>query len=441
VVTAEGAGSATITAASEGTSVTVPVTVTELFLETNPQTVTLGAGEAQQITVTFTNAEGNVVTGISLTWLSSDESVATVSSAGLVTAIAAGSATITGSSRAGSVDVPVTVMELPVASVEVLPASRTLGVGFSTQFAVVLRDLNGRELTGRMVAWSSDNDAVATVDQVGRVSGIAEGTATITAESEGESGAATVAVVIQASNEPAGFTTISEREYVNLARCGDSSTQEEGWNEDEGCAGDNLSIVQVTDAPISPAGVMQFRYPTGFVGGVSPGNSRLPFGGGYSKIYFRYAFKISDNFHGHRSGINKLQHIWVADPVNNRLVPLLYGSDGGPLRFMLALQGDPDRVGRLGANRIGARDVINRGQWYVAEMLVELNTPGVANGVLRYWLDGELIGSYDNIRYLAAGEPNVFFEFMHGPTWGGLEDSAPSTFFLWFDHTYVSAGN
>jgi hypothetical protein len=329
-----------------------------------------------------------------------------------------------------------------VATVEITPATPIVAVGGSYQLTAVTRDASGNVLNGRAVAWSSSDPSVATVDGNGLVSGIADGSATVTATSEGQSGTASVTVVTWTSNEPPGFTTFSDREYVNLGVCYDGSSQEEGWNEDEGCYGGNLTIVQMSDAPVSPPGVLQFRYPTGFEGGSSPGNSRLPFSsfdnGGYQKMYFRYAFRISDNFFGHDSGINKLQHIWITVPVKNRIVPLLFGQGTDQLRYMMALQGDPDQIGRLGANQTGVSDVINRGQWYVLEMLLELNTPGVANGVLKYWIDGTLVGSYDSVKFLGSGEPTGFYEFMHGPTWGGIAYQVPSTMYLWFDHTYVS---
>jgi uncharacterized protein YjdB len=46
-----------------------------------------------------------------------------------------------------------------------------------------VKDQNGTVVTDRVVAWTSSNDAVATVSQTGVVTGVAVGTATITATS------------------------------------------------------------------------------------------------------------------------------------------------------------------------------------------------------------------------------------------------------------------
>lgn len=77
----------------------------------SPATLTLQAGATQQLTATLTDADGNVLSGRTVTWASSNLAVATVTGAGLVTAVAAGSATITATSegQSGTVDLTVSV--------------------------------------------------------------------------------------------------------------------------------------------------------------------------------------------------------------------------------------------------------------------------------------------------------------------------------------------
>jgi len=82
----------------------------------------------------------------------------------------------------------------PVAVVTVSPASANVVVGALQQFAVTLKDASGRTLTGRTVTWSSNALAVATVTGAGLVTGIALGSATITAASEGQSGTGALSV-------------------------------------------------------------------------------------------------------------------------------------------------------------------------------------------------------------------------------------------------------
>src|SRR5260370_8026336 len=86
----------------------------------------------------------------------------------------------------------------PVASVAVAPASLNLTVGSTQQLSTVLTDASGNVLTGRSVTWTSSSLTVATVSAGGVVTGMAPGTATLTATSEGRSGTASAGV----SNAP-----------------------------------------------------------------------------------------------------------------------------------------------------------------------------------------------------------------------------------------------
>jgi uncharacterized protein YjdB len=79
----------------------------------------------------------------------------------------------------------------PVATVSVSPASLSIAVGQTMQLTATPRDAAGHALTGRTVTWKTSNGTVATVSAAGLVTGVSAGTATITASSEGVSGAAT----------------------------------------------------------------------------------------------------------------------------------------------------------------------------------------------------------------------------------------------------------
>ena len=90
----------------------------------------------------------------------------------------------------------------PVATVTVTPNPASVGVGATVQLAAALEDASGNALSGRPVTWSSDAGGVATVNGTGLVTGVAAGTATITAESEGQSDAAEVTVSTSSSEPP-----------------------------------------------------------------------------------------------------------------------------------------------------------------------------------------------------------------------------------------------
>lgn len=85
----------------------------------------------------------------------------------------------------------------PVASVSVSPATDTVLVGATTQFVATVRDAAGNALTGRTVTWATSAEAVATVSPNGLISGVAVGSVTVTATTEGKSGTAAVAVQVR----------------------------------------------------------------------------------------------------------------------------------------------------------------------------------------------------------------------------------------------------
>src|SRR5262249_22031974 len=108
--------------------------------------------------------------------------------------VAAGMATITATSEGKSGTSIITVSSIPVASVTVAPASASVQAGNTSQLTATPKDAGGTPLSGRVVTWSSDNTAAATVNTSGRVTGVAAGTATITATCEGKTGTSTVTV-------------------------------------------------------------------------------------------------------------------------------------------------------------------------------------------------------------------------------------------------------
>jgi hypothetical protein len=85
---------------------------------------------------------------------------------------------------------------LPVATVTVAPTSASVVLAGVQQFTTVLKDANGKTLTGRAVTWSSSAPSVATVSVTGLVTGLLVGTSTITATSEGQSGSAPLTVTV-----------------------------------------------------------------------------------------------------------------------------------------------------------------------------------------------------------------------------------------------------
>ena len=101
---------------------------------------------------------------------------------------------MTATSEGQSVTARVSVLFVPVASVDVTPAIAAVTVGVDVQLVATVRDADGNELSGRLVEWSSDDDLIATVDDTGLVTGVAAGETNVTATSESYTGTSVVSV-------------------------------------------------------------------------------------------------------------------------------------------------------------------------------------------------------------------------------------------------------
>ncbi len=138
----------------------------------NYNNIELKAGTTRHLTPTVYPTEART----KLTWTSSDENVATVSSDGLVTAKGKGTALVTVTTENGLTSVcTVTVKE--VESVALNKDTMTLGVGQSYTLKPTATPDNIENTT---FTWKSSNKAVATVTSKGKVTGRAVGKATIT---------------------------------------------------------------------------------------------------------------------------------------------------------------------------------------------------------------------------------------------------------------------
>jgi uncharacterized protein YjdB len=112
-----------------------------------------------QLSDTLKDASGNVITGRTVTWTSANNSIAAVSSTGLVTGVGPGTVQITATSGSAS-GTNTTVVLAPVQTVTVSPSSTTITTAQTAQFTVTLQDASGNVLTGRPVVWSSSNPAI-----------------------------------------------------------------------------------------------------------------------------------------------------------------------------------------------------------------------------------------------------------------------------------------
>ena len=214
IVTAVGVGTCTITCSSTDGSnhtATCCVTVTQLVtgITLSQSSLSLTIGDSQTLTATIqpSNASNKNVT-----WTSSNQSVATVSQTGMVTAVGVGTCTITCAAVDDSgqtATCSVTVIPQLVTGITLSQSSLSLPIGDSQTLMATVLPSNS---TNKNVTWTSSNQNVATVSQTGVVTAVGAGTCTITCaatDSSGKTATCCVTVTDFDTDDPIEYGDIS----------------------------------------------------------------------------------------------------------------------------------------------------------------------------------------------------------------------------------------
>ena len=225
-VTAVKEGTATITAQSTDGSkrsasceITVKkpiVLVSEIKLDNASLSLEEGASKAITATVKPTDA-----TDKSLTWKSSDETVATVDATGKVTALKEGTVIITAQAADGSevtAECKVTVSKKVVYATDVSISNSTLSL-VEGETSTLTAKVAPNNATNNAVNWSSNNTSVATVDKNGKVTAIKAGVAVITATAADGSGKSASCKLTVVEPEP---PAIDVSYHTHIQTLGDS---------------------------------------------------------------------------------------------------------------------------------------------------------------------------------------------------------------------------
>ena len=172
---------------STTTTSTTPAPLLSSITISNASPFSLAVGSTQQFTVMGAYSDGSLqdIT-LHATWSSSNTSIATVSTFGLITAVTAGNTDIT-ASLAGINSPPVNVVTyIPEPKLVSIALSRSvvagLVAGSTQQFKATgtISDGTVEDITSQ-VTWASSNPTIATISATGLATGIAPGKTSITA--------------------------------------------------------------------------------------------------------------------------------------------------------------------------------------------------------------------------------------------------------------------
>lgn len=235
-------------------------------------------------------------------------------------------------------------------------------------------------------------------------------------------------------NEPSGSTLINDWNW--------SSCPGGGWQGATGCG----SIVSDSTGPFSPSGVLQFQLNPGQnSGGGDPYLDFTP----SNEIYVGFWWKPSNPFDGLPHFVNKVGFLWT-DVNYGQLVWYMFGSQkGGPYQFGPQLEmpavsnshlgngyGDPVGSWNLFGNT--GNGTIPLGQWNRIEIYAKNSTtPSSRDGILRWWMNGVLVGNYTT-----ANLPCCWRSWQFTPAWdGSFTPIQTSSFSHRWDHIRISKPN
>lgn len=167
-----------------------------------------------------------------------------------------------GGTGTGNGGTPTTV---PVATVSLTPAAAMVTLGRTTSLASVTKDAQGNVLAGRAIAWTSSADSIVRVDPRGVVTGVALGTATVTATSEGQTGTATIVV------HPVAVASVDVTPATAQVKLTETTTLSATVRDDQGAALTGRVVRWSSNAP----NVASVDSITGVVRGASAGQATI----------------------------------------------------------------------------------------------------------------------------------------------------------------------
>ena len=191
VVTTNGMALFTTRATAKCTVTVTDNTIPATNIELDASSKTMTVGEKAKLTATVKPDDSTD----KVTWKSKNDKIVSVDENGNITALATGTTEITATAGSVSAVCKVTVEGVKVSEVKLDKTSVSLKAGETAQLTATVTPDNA---TDKTVTWTSSKPTVAAVDENGKITAVAPGTATITATADGKSATCTVTVAKEA---------------------------------------------------------------------------------------------------------------------------------------------------------------------------------------------------------------------------------------------------
>jgi uncharacterized protein YjdB len=427
--TVSDSSSLTVSAATSGGGSQASVVVT-------PTSVSLGAiNGTAQLTATARDSAGTVVGSPGFTWRSLSTSIATVSASGVVTARAQGTAKISVTASCCGADTATVVVDQVPSSISLTPSSLSLQAGGTGALSASVVDAGGAAVGGVTMAWSSADNAIATVSGSGgsaTVTAVAGGSTniTVTATKSGTQVSQSAAVQVTAtSGGSSSLVNECSSPGAGWIWCDDfDQNRLSNYFEYDNAGG---SFTRGSTVGVNGSGGMRAQFSAGQV---SAGSLKLAFGktpssymapvdagtANYREVYWRFYVHNASNWTG--GGGDKLSRatVFAGSNWSQAMIAHLWSGGSGSAANYLVI--DPasgtDTQGNL--QTTGYNDFANMrwlgavqgqtpifdsnhvGQWYCVEAHVRLNDAGQSNGVFEYWIDGNMEAQKTGLNWLGS---------------------------------------
>jgi uncharacterized protein YjdB len=229
-------GSSTIQAAMGSVARSTTLTVTAAVLSSiavTPANPSISDGTTQQFTVTGSYSDGSTQTLTdSVTWRSSNNSVATISNTGLASSVGSGNSTIQAALGSVTGSATLTVTSATLSSITVTPANSSIAKGGTQPFTAtgLYSDGSTQNLTNT-VTWSSSNTSIATISSMGLATGVGTGNSSIHAASGSVAGSTVLTVTpavlssIAATPANSAIPNGTTQQFTAMGTYSDGSTQ------------------------------------------------------------------------------------------------------------------------------------------------------------------------------------------------------------------------